>query len=287
MTFDEEFDHLRLYDPARAKGVWTSHFAHGPDSGANAWDSRTLPDNHEEEIYVDPEFAGSASAALGLNSFFVRRGILSIVARPTPARARAWLWGYRYTSGLITTEQSFAQRYGYFEIRAKLPEGRGLWPAFWMLEKDGGWPPEIDILEQLGGHDVFQTVHQTNSGKPVEVGFKLHLPTATTRFHAYGLLWTPERLVWFIDRRQAATTKTPAGLDRPMYLLLNLAVGGDWPGEPTAIRWPAKFQIDYVRAYRWPVSDSADLNPRFNSDQHLGEAKDGQPDSPADQGHDR
>jgi beta-glucanase (GH16 family) len=254
LNLDEGFGRLNLRGPGASKGRWTPSFPQGPRTGPLAWDSRTLPGNHEKEIYVDPAFAGSGSTPLGLKPFSVNGGVLSIAAGPTPARAKPWLWGFAYTSGLLTTHESFSQTYGYYEVSAKLPRGRGLWPAFWLLQTGGGWPPEIDIMEQLGGSAIHQTLHTTIDGKPAKVGFQTDVPGNARGFHRYGLLWTPKRLVWFIDRRQTASIAATADLNKPMYLLMNLAIGGDWPGDPDPRqRWPAVLKIDQVRVYGWPA----------------------------------
>jgi len=249
-TFDEEFDTLRLYDPHTQQGVWKTLFAHGPQTGAYAWDSRTLRGNHELEIYVDPGFPGQGQTPLGLNPFSLRDGVLTITADKTPEALKSKLWGYNYTSGVITTQTSFSQRYGYFEIRARFPSGKGVWPAFWLLATDASWPPELDILEQLGGEDVYQTVHTAQDGAHEQTGFKIKTPGDVTGFHTYGALWTPDRIVWFIDGRQTATAPTPADMRKPMYILLNLAIGGGMPGDPDGhTPFPARYSIDYVRVY--------------------------------------
>jgi hypothetical protein len=249
-TFDDEFDTLRLYDPQTKQGVWKTLFAHGPQTGPNAWDSRTLRGNKELEIYVDPAFPGLGQTPLGLNPFSVRNGMLTITADRTPEALKWKLWGYNYISGVLTTQLSFAQRYGYFEIRAKLPSGKGVWPAFWLLATDATWPPELDILEQLGGEDVYQTVHTAQDGANEESGYKTAIPGDTTGFHTYGALWTPDRIVWFVDGKQTATAPTPADMHKPMYVLLNLAVGGGMPGDPDGrTPFPARYTMDYLRIY--------------------------------------
>ena len=100
--------------------------------------------NGEQQIYVDPRYAGRGRP-LGLDPFRVQNGVLSIVASRTPPELKAVLFNNPYVSGILTTQESFSQKYGYFEIRAKIPLGIGVWPAFWMLANDGGWPPEIDV----------------------------------------------------------------------------------------------------------------------------------------------
>lgn len=250
MTFDDEFDVLSLYDPRTKQGVWKTSLISGPQTGPYAWDSRTLRGNREQQIYVDPAFPGLNPAPLGLNPFSVRNGVVSIIATKTPEAVKGALWGFPYVSGMLMNQPNFAQRYGYFEIRARLPAGKGMWPAFWLLPADGSWPPELDVLEQLGGDDIYQTVHTAQDGAHEQSGFKVRLDGATGGFHTYGALWTPDRVVWFLDGRETATAPTPADMHKPMYILLNLAVGGDMPGNPDEHNtWPARFSIDYVRVY--------------------------------------
>jgi beta-glucanase (GH16 family) len=141
LTFDDEFNSLSLYNGV--SGTWDPTYGFG---GLNNFASRIHGD--EKQIYVDPSFTGSTSSALGANPFSIHDGILDITAAPTsPALADA-LEGYQYTSGLITTRESFQQTYGYFEMRAELPQGQGLWPAFWLMPANGGWPPELDVVEK-------------------------------------------------------------------------------------------------------------------------------------------
>jgi serralysin len=258
LSFDEDFDRLDLWDPVKRQGRWKTNFAHGPQSGPMAWDSRTLKGNHERQIYVDERFPGTGRMTLGVNPFEIRDGVLSIVADRTPTGAKGYLWGFDFTSGLLTTQRSFAQLYGYFEIRAQLPQGKGLWPAFWLLPASAAWPPEIDVFEQTGGERILQTVHMLRGAAPAETGFSTQVEGATRDFHAYGVLWTPSQITWFVDGRATASTSTPAGLDKPMYMLLNLAVGGALPGDPDAsTAWPARLKVDYVRAYRLSEAEGA------------------------------
>ena len=106
--------------------------------------------NGEQQIYVDPRYAGRATTPLGLDPFRVRDGVLSIIATRTPPELKSVLFDNEYISGILTTQSSFAQKHGYFEIRSKIPVGTGVWPAFWLLANDGGWPPEIDVVEGRG-----------------------------------------------------------------------------------------------------------------------------------------
>ena len=161
--------------------------------------------------------------------------------------------GYEYTSGIITSYGKFHLTYGYIEIRAKIPQGKGLWPAFWLLPVDQDWPPEIDVFEILG-HET-NTVYMTNhwSSETEEHVFvqEVHVGSDFSQgFHTFAVEWGPSEIIWYIDgvERFRSNQGIPA---EPMYLLVNLAVGGEWPGNPDETTpFPAYLEIDYVRAYQ-------------------------------------
>jgi beta-glucanase (GH16 family) len=173
---------------------------------------------------------------------------------PAPTVA-PYLEGQKYISGLLTTYDSFSQLYGYFEIRAQIPIGKGFWPTFWLLPKvDLPNPPEIDILEARGSEPTMLslTVHYNLDSKPVMAPspFKVTVPDQTVGFHRYGVLWNDEFVAWYFDGQRIAYMATPADLHSPMYILLNLAVGGGWPGNPDSTTvFPGNFLIDYIRVY--------------------------------------
>jgi beta-glucanase (GH16 family) len=218
--------------------------------GANELASRSLTSNKELQVYVDPAFAGTAKGPMGLNPFSVSNGILTIRAEKASPEVSSHVWGYGYTSGLLTTADSFSQTYGYFEVRARVPRGKGLWPAVWLLPADRTWPPEIDILESLGQDPdlIHQTVHWTKHEEHVLKHSETRISGADTAFHTYGMDWSKTTIRWFIDGKETARAPTPPDLHKPVYLLLNLAVGG-WAGEPAQDAVPGEFQIDYVRVY--------------------------------------
>ena len=243
LAFDDEFDSFRPYREGR--GVWRTTFKDG--KAADEWDLRTLKWNKEVQLYVDPDFAPGGSP-LNINPFAVHDGALQITFQPTPAGEVGRLRGYRYVSGLITTQPSFSQTYGYFEMRAKLPRGKGVWPAFWLLPADLSWPPEIDVMESVGDPSkVYVTYHSGAvklDGREVAV--------SPDGFHTYGLAWDRNEIAWFIDGREVRREKTPPDMHKPMYMLANVASGGDWAGAPDATTpLPATLTIDYIRAYRF------------------------------------
>ena len=158
--------------------------------------------------------------------------------------------GMSYTSGAITTFAKFHQTYGYFVMRAKLPEGQGLWPAFWLLPSNGKWPPELDVMENLGGDP--STVFMSNFWPGGQSQTKFTGPNFSEGYHTFALEWHPDVLIWYVDnieRRRYTGSGIP---QTPMYMLVNLAVGGNWPGAPTqGTAFPQSLDIDYVRAYQF------------------------------------
>jgi beta-glucanase (GH16 family) len=251
LTFDDEFDSLSLYNPATGQGTWDTIYSGGaPRDGQYSYWNRTLPGNKEEEIYVDPTLDGTARKALALNPFAINDGVLSITARRTPDDMKAALWGYNYISGLLTTQHSFAQTYGYFEMRAELPKDKGMFPAFWLVPQNGMWPPEIDVMEQIGGPNVYHTVITKQTGIPTHQQFEDPFPQNSTGFHTYGVLWTAQTLTWYVDGKAVAAATTPADMHGPMVIRVNLAVGGTWAGSPDISFVSDDLKIDYIRAYQ-------------------------------------
>ena len=158
-----------------------------------------------------------------------------------------------YTSGLVHTQNKFFFLYGRFEIRARLPYGKGMWPAHWMLPNDGSWPPEIDIMENLGHqrNTIYMTNHYLENGNHL---WKSDSYTSqydySADFHIYAVEWEADSIRWYIDgvRRFVSTTGVP---HQYFYIILNTAVGGDWPGSPnTTTVFPQYHDIDYVRVFK-------------------------------------
>src|ERR1700736_1814761 len=233
-TFHDDFDAHPL-----STGKWVPHYAGGaawPDARYWGGDGSDLKRkdayNGEQQIYVDPRYSGRATTPLGLDPFKIRDGILSIVASRTPPELKPVLFNNEYTSGILTTQSSFSQKYGYFEIRSKIPIGTGVWPAFWMLANDGGWPPEIDVLEGRGQRpgDLAMTTHwrPAAAGRIETCGFDFAQPDAAMAFHDYGVLWLKDRVIYFIDRKPVSDISVPIGFDDPIYVIANLASGAKY-----------------------------------------------------------
>jgi len=200
------------------------------------------------------------------NNVQVKNGLLSIIARKEPYTGPE---GTRsYTSSRIRTRKKGDWKYGRFEFRAKLPKDHGMWPAIWMMPTDevyGGWPNsgEIDIVELIGHlpNQVHGTLHYGDGSKGhlyQGTNYVLSAGTFADDFHVFRLDWEPTRMQWSVDGKVYETqtnwhTKNkpfPAPFDQQFHLILNLAVGGNWPGNPDEkTHFPQAMEVDYVRVY--------------------------------------
>ena len=209
------------------------------------------------QVYMDRSFPHNGRGSLGLHPFqILDGGVLRITANPTAPRVRSRVWGRRYTSGAITSWGSFSQRYGVFQIRARLPKGKGLWPAFWLLNQAGGWPPEVDVFEVLGQTptSLFTAVHTKSSGRHVGTGETTTVADMTDDFHVYSVDWGPQVVIFYFDGEEVWRHPTPRDMHKPMFLIVNLAVGGHWPGPPNAETvFPANLDVDWVRVWQRPA----------------------------------
>jgi beta-glucanase (GH16 family) len=171
---------------------------------------------------------------------------------------------YEYTSGLVSTGRGVAAtsgatkfdlRYGYVEMRARLPAGRGLLPAFWMLPSSHEPAPEIDIMEVLGEKPdtLYTHIHYRVflGGKREQEGV-VKTPDLSAGWHVFAVDWGPARIIWYLDGKECWRFEDADHIPTErMYLLVNLAVGGKWPGPPDrATHFPAEFMVDYVRVWQ-------------------------------------
>lgn len=162
-----------------------------------------------------------------------------------------------YASGIVITMDKFDQQYGYFEARIKVPKGNGLWPAFWMMPYHT-WPPEIDIMEILGRDTdtMYMTNHWGTASSPQKKESSFSGIDFSADFHVFGAKWTSSDITWYVDgvQRFNSTSGIPS---QPFFMMLNLAVGGNWPGSPdSSTYFPSEMQVDYVRAWQ-PVNCSS------------------------------
>ncbi|HEX8765915.1 MAG TPA: glycoside hydrolase family 16 protein [Candidatus Acidoferrum sp.] len=173
-----------------------------------------------------------------------------------------------YTSARLKTQGLFSQAYGRFEARIKIPAGQGMWPAFWMLGSDVttiNWPKcgEIDIMENIGKEPgtIHASLHgPSTTSRTSDATAPFSLPTAQSfadAFHLYAVEWEPGIIRFYVDTNLYATftqSQWPTGgtwvFDHPFFLLLNVAVGGTWPGSPdNTTQFPQQMLVDYVRVY--------------------------------------
>lgn len=244
-TFADEFSGpLSVWDAeSNPTGVWRPDFGY---QGAQGVGSYSLVSNDEKQIYTSQYFKGRAGDFAETPFTTNPDGTLSIWARPS---ANPEIFGYGYTSGMITTKESHAQTYGYFEMRADIPDAAGAWPAFWLIPEDGSWPPELDVMEVLtsDARATWTTEHSATGGHTAH-GRLSFVPDTASGMHTYGALWTATDLVWYIDGVEVFRQDTPADMHKPMFMIANLALGG-WGGAITQGDLPAEFRIDYIRAY--------------------------------------
>jgi beta-glucanase (GH16 family) len=241
---------------APAAATFTDDFDGAAGAGADQgkWQLETGDNvnNHERQYYT----SGTHNAALD------GQGHLVITARKeNPAGYQCWYGTCQYTSARMNTASSFTQAYGHFETRMKIPRGQGMWPAFWMLGTgDQGWPGngEIDVMENVGFEPstVHGTIHGPGYSGSGGIGGGYSLPGGQAfadGFHTFAVDWAPNTITWSVDGH-AYETRTPADLngdhwvfDHPFYIIMNLAVGGYWPGDPDgSTSFPQQLVVDYV-----------------------------------------
>lgn len=234
LLWSEEFNNEGAPDPAK----WTYN------TGGGGWG------NNEVQTYTNTR-----------NNSYVSDGTLKIHAR----KSQTGQW----TSARLLTSGRASWKYGRFEIRAKLPGGRGTWPAIWMMPQNsvyGGWPRsgEIDIMEHVGYdmNKVHGTIHTEsyNHNKGTQKGASIMLADVTSRFYVYTLEWTESEMRWYVDNIHFYTFKNENNtyrewpFDQPFFLIMNIAIGGNWGGaqgiDPALTE--AVMEVDYIRVYGSP-----------------------------------
>lgn len=239
LVWQDEFNYKGLPDSTK----WRY------DVGGHGWG------NNEKQFY----------RAASLENAYVQNGNLYIVALKKAYE------GLNYTSAKLTTYQTLGLQYGKVEVRAKLPKGKGNWPAIWMLPESlikgqEEWPVcgEIDIMEHVGKDPnvVHTSLHSGlyNHIKGTQITHFDTFPNVFDDFHTYGIEWTKEAIQFYIDgklffasqkgQNGRVTTNDGWPFDKPYYLILNLAIGGNWGGEIDDTIFPNIMQVDYVRIYK-------------------------------------
>jgi beta-glucanase (GH16 family) len=232
VAWGDEFSTDGAPDPTK----WTY------DTGGSGWG------NHELEYYTNTT-----------NNASITNGILSITAK------KESMGGMNYTSSRMVSKTPSDMLYGRIEVKAKLPSGKGTWPAIWMLPNDyayGNWPNsgEVDIMEMVGydPNNVHFSIHdQTNFGSNSKSGTMM-IPTASTAFHLYRADWTPDGIKGYYDDVLVYSFKNDGAgsatwpFDKPFHILLNLAIGGDWGGAQGVddTIFPTTMQVEYVHYFK-------------------------------------
>jgi beta-glucanase (GH16 family) len=237
------------FNDANGSGVEGSKWSF--DTGGSGWG------NDELEYYT----TGTANAAQA-------NGSLVITATQAGASNHScWYGACQYTSARLTTAGKFSQQYGRFESRIKIPEGQGVWPAFWMLGDNigsAGWPAcgEIDVMENIGStpDDTYGTTHGPGPGSYPGNGLSGAYNGGAVMgngFHIYAVEWSESSVSFSVDGNPYWTvtpSSLPAGAtwvwNQPFFVILNFAVGGNWPGNPNGTAsFPQEMLVDYVRVY--------------------------------------
>jgi len=216
LTFQDEFDGNRLNPALWRTGV--------------PWGDVT---NTEAQIY--------RTSALSVDS-----GVLTMTASRRAGEGKA------FTSGAVHTDDLYEYTYGYLEVRARVPAGRGLWPAVWMQSARSGEFNEIDVLEVLGQDPSSNHVNLHKDSNRWKAGTTVFGPDLSKDFHVYAVDWEPERVVWYMDGVEVFRSEGHV-LDRPMCIIMNLTVGGSksWSGPTDSTTpFPSRFDIDYIRVYQ-------------------------------------
>ncbi len=231
----------------------------GYEPVANAIGNRLLYGNHEVEVYIDQTYFGrdllswhQHEIKLGAQRMTPadRARVDALIAREQPnAAVIAALQRAGWVSTLLRSRKSIL--YGYIETRLRWDGNSSGWPAFWLLPVKRGWPPEIDILEIPGDGIAHQTLHTQPHDPPPHPGVKTPI---TLGFHTYGVLWQPDWISFYVDRKRTACFATPSDMHQAMYPILNLAVGG-WAHAPdSSTASPMTMDVNYVRWWSLPTA---------------------------------
>ncbi|HUB14398.1 MAG TPA: family 16 glycosylhydrolase [Acetobacteraceae bacterium] len=230
VTFDDTFAKLRLWQGT--SGIWQPSYDWSPDGYMSSDMASWL---------VNPAY--SLTSQLDADVYSVTNGTLNIYIKPRPADVPASaVDNAQFLSGMLTTEPSFSQLYGYFQITARLPVGAGTSAAFWLLPENGAWPPELDVFEVDGSQGPKAAdfgVFTGQSGTTQQINtWNYNLPNLSTSFNTFAVNWTASTITWYVDGHQVYQIATPADMHTPMYMVIDDMVdsasswnGGPAPGE--------------------------------------------------------
>ncbi|HAQ38060.1 MAG TPA: glycoside hydrolase [Saprospirales bacterium] len=238
------------------KLIWSDEFEYSGLPDSSKWGFETKGNahgwgNNEKQFYTERN----------LSNAVVEDGVLKIIARKEQKENK------NYTSARLSSQAKAAFKYGLIEARAKLPAGKGTWPAIWMLGSNrltAGWPDcgEIDIMEHVGYEpdSVHGTIHTAayNHIKGTQKGGSVFIEDPYSAFHVYGIEWTPDRMdflldgkvYYYVENEHLSDKEWP--FDQPFYLIMNVAIGGNWGGKKGIDDsiFPVEMIVDWVRVYQ-------------------------------------
>jgi hypothetical protein len=249
LVFDEEFNGPLDVAPGSGWGdaashhKWTCHTPYGGDFG--------------DTYFSGPQDGKGPNGQL-MSPFSINNGVLAISAWVDPTINH---WRSGLLSSMDWAGQGFAQTMGYYECRMKMPSGMGTWPAFWLDGVPGIFKGtngsatdtiEIDVCEFYGGFPTtyHTNVHLWNSTNPGGGGSTINTVDLTQNFHVYGCLVKSDYITFYLDGKQVWQTPTPPEAYEPLYVMVDLALGGGWPD--TAVANPSQLLVDYIRVYAPP-----------------------------------
>jgi beta-glucanase (GH16 family) len=254
--------------------VWSDEFD-GTEVDTAKW---SFQRGDGTEVYLPSGWGNNESQWYTDQNATVAGGFLTITAREETVEP-----GFRYTSARLRSRTKGDWTYGRMEMRAKMPLGKGLWPAFWMLPTDRGYgvwaaSGEIDIVEYIGSKpaEIFGTIHYGGEW-PMNVSssssYTLPSGTFDEDFHVFAIEWESDEIRWYVDDVHYGTKTSwystgnefPAPFDVDFHLLLNLAVGGNLPGAPdSSTQFPQQYVVDYVRVYQASDGPEFSINAGLN-----------------------
>jgi beta-glucanase (GH16 family) len=240
-VFHDSFDKSLL---DHTKWVTQYDWRQPSETGSTNWS------NEELQWYMDGQVAITDGNA-----------VLTAIDNPVPAEAGTNWKSYPYRSGMISTGRSepngpvrLEATYGYIEARMKLPQGAGLWSAFWLAPSNKQWPPEIDIMEYVGSDrdKISMTYHwQDADTQRHEDKSSFQIKNLHGDWHTYAIDWQPGKIDWYVDGIQRKTVTGSSVPDIPMEIILNQAIGGTWAGQPDqSTPFPNQVLIDHVSVYK-------------------------------------
>jgi len=243
LVFNDEFDGTKLDTSKWATCYdWYSEYANGCSNHGN----------DELQWYMEDQVAIEGGNA-----------VLTAIAEPVlGVDEQGYPSGYDYRSGMLTTgqgsptgEAKWTNQYGYYEARIFNPEGQGVWPAFWLLPNGEEWPPEIDIMEQVGHkpNEVALTYFWPDEQNVSAMSTETYVSDTSfaNSWHTYAVNWQKGSIDWYIDDKNVRSVTDDTVPSQPMQIALDLAIGGNYPGSPDkTTKFPAVMKIDYVRVYK-------------------------------------